>query len=92
MVRSYTTINSNINNPGNGNKVPKYLVKKGLGLGSTVGKILSREEIVNIDMSPGLKGIMVGLILSGGYLSLTNKQSKNAIFFLKQSLTHSLYM
>lgn len=63
MVRSYTTINSNINNTGNGNKVPKYLVKKGLGLGSTQGKILSREEIANIDMSPNIKAIMVGLIL-----------------------------
>ena len=41
-VRYYTTISSNINNPGKGNKVLKYLVKKGLGLGSTQGKILSR--------------------------------------------------
>ena len=92
MVRYYSTINSNINNNAVGNKDHKDLVLYGSRLRSTQGKRLTREEIANIGLSPGIKGIIVGLILSGGHLCLTTKESKNAIFRLKQSLTHSLYM
>ena len=63
----------------------------GMNLRSTVGIRFTYKELQIITFPNHIKGIMVGLILSDGYLS-KSPNSKNASLRFKQSLGHFKYL
>lgn len=62
----------------------------GKNLGSTVGGRLTRIQGNMVKLSKSMLGVLVGLILSDGYLNISNG-SKNARLGFKQSLEKSKY-
>ena len=53
---------------------------------------LTKQVSGMIKLPPYQKGILIGLILSYGWLRFASKISKNALLGFKQSLSHSEYV
>ena len=68
------------------------IVVWGSNLGSNVGKKLSKKELNMIQLSSENKGIIVGLLLSDGWLGFSNQRSKNTRLGLKQSFDNFNYV
>jgi len=77
--RKYSTTKTSVNN----------LVVWGTNLQSTVGERFSRKQLATVRLTPYTKGVIVGLILSDGWLIISN--SKNARLGFSQSGSHSEY-
>jgi hypothetical protein len=69
----------------------KSLVPWGDNLYSTVGIKLSQKELDMIKLSLFAKSVMIGLLLSDGYIVFSSR-SKHGRFGLTQSLAHSSYI
>jgi hypothetical protein len=82
-ARYYSTYTKKCNDTG--------LELWGRNLRSTVGIRFTYKELKIISLPSHIKGIMVGIILSDGYLS-KSQNSKNASLKFKQSLEHSKYL
>jgi len=52
---------------------------------------LTKQEREMMKFSPFQLSVMVGLILSDGYLAYSNNRAKTARFVFEQSLAHSQY-
>jgi len=61
-----------------------------LGIQSTVGEKFTRKELAMVKLPPYLESVIVGLLLSDGWLIISN--SKNARFGFKQALSNSAYV
>lgn len=72
---------------------PLSLVVGGKNLTSTVGMGRFTKQVRNmIELPPYQKSVILGLILSDGWLRFPSKTSKNVNLGLKQSLAHSDYI
>jgi ribosomal protein L33 len=70
----------------------KLLVIWGTNLSSTVRSgSLTKQEREMMKFSPFQLSVIVGLILSDGYLAYSNKRAKTARLVFEQSLAHSQY-
>jgi hypothetical protein len=69
----------------------KYIVVFGTNLQSTVGNKFTRKELAIIKLAPYQNSVIVGLILSDGWITFASKTNKNARLGLKQSLDHFQY-
>jgi len=67
----------------------KALVVRGTNLQSTVGMKFTRKQLATVRLPAYTKGVIVGLILSDGWLIISN--SKNARLGFAQSGDHSEY-
>ena len=63
----------------------------GSNLTSTVGIKLNRIQLAMVRLAPYQKSVIIGLILSDGWLRFTSR-STNALLGFKQSLAHSEYV
>ena len=68
------------------------LVPWGNNLESTIAKDIRPEERAMQVFPREIRGVLVGLLLSDGSLDKSQRTSVNAVFRLKQSLTHSLFV
>jgi len=68
----------------------KSLVVWGTNLQSTVGEKFTRKELTMVILTPYTRGVIVGLLLSDGWLIISN--SKNARLGFKQALSNSAYV
>lgn len=66
------------------------LVVWGTNLQLTVKERFSRKELAMLVLTPYIKGVVVGLILSDGWL-IVNNTSINARLGFSQSVAHSVY-
>jgi hypothetical protein len=66
------------------------LVVWGTNLQLTVKERFSRKELAMVILTPYTKGVVVGLILSDGWL-IVNNTSTNARLGFSQSVAHSGY-
>lgn len=92
----------NITNSGNKNKLclakqtaenkNTALVVWGTNLTSTVGIRYSRTELADVKLPIYHRDVIVGLLLSDGYLRFANSRSKNVRLELTQSLDNSGYL
>lgn len=69
----------------------KSLVVWGTNLTSTVGLKFTRGQLAMVNLVFYTRDIIVGLLLSDGYLSFTNARSKNVRLGFKQSLANASY-
>ena len=69
----------------------KSLVNWGTNLSSTVGMKISKNELNNIKLPNYIKNVIIGILLSDGYIVFSAK-SKNGSLGLTQSLSHSNYI
>jgi len=70
----------------------KDLVIWGANLYSTVGIRFTQNELNMVKLPYFIKSVMIGLLLSDGYISFYGKRSKNGSLGLTQSLSHSGYL
>ena len=70
----------------------KSLVIWGTNLYSTVGIRFTQNELNMVKLPYFIKSVMVGLLLSDGYINFYGKRSKNGSLGLTQSLAHSGYL
>lgn len=68
-----------------------YLVLFGKILRSTVGERFTHKELAMIRLAPYPRNVIIGLILSDGWL-IFGSRSKNARLEFKQSLDHISYV
>ena len=68
------------------------LVLWGQNLTCTVGEKYTRAELAMVKLPINVRGVIVGLILSDGWLRFSNKRSTNALLGFKQSLIHFEYI
>lgn len=68
-----------------------YLVLFGKILKSTVGERFTHKELAMIRLAPYPRNVIIGLILSDGWL-IFGSRSKNARLEFKQSLDHISYV
>jgi len=86
-IRQFSTKSSNTNNTN------LSLVIWGTNLISTVGTGRFKKQVSNmIKLAPYQYNVIIGLLLSDGWLILASKTSKNARLGFKQSLEHSEYV
>jgi hypothetical protein len=57
-----------------------------------VGEKYSRKELAMVQLAPHKYSIIIGLLLSDGWLTFSNFRSQNARLGFKQSLSHSAYV
>jgi hypothetical protein len=69
----------------------KSIVVFGTNLTSTVGIKFTRTQLTIIKLAPYQKSVIIGLILSDGWLTIASKTSKNARLGFAQSVDHSKY-
>jgi LAGLIDADG DNA endonuclease family/LAGLIDADG endonuclease len=69
----------------------KALVVFGTNLQSTVGEKFTRKELAMIKLPSYQRGVVIGLLLSDGWLILSNSRSKNYRLGFSQSLAHLKY-
>ena len=70
----------------------KDLVIWGTNLYSTVGSRFTQNELNMVKLPYFIKSVMIGLLLSDGYINFYGKRSKNGSLGLTQSLAHSGYL
>jgi len=70
----------------------KKLVVWGTNLTSTVGEKFTRKELAMVKLAPYQYSVLIGLILSDGWLTFASKAHKNARLGFKQSLSNSAYV
>jgi hypothetical protein len=75
----------------NTNYKNKSLILLSSNLHSTVGMKLTQNELNMIKLPYFVKSVMIGLLLSDGYI-VSNTKSKNGRLGLTQSLSHSGYL
>jgi len=68
------------------------LVIFGSNLTSTVGIKLKKEQLAIVQLASFQKSVIIGLVLSDGWLRFASSRSKNALLGFKQSLDHSQYI
>lgn len=88
-------VNQNVVSKGKFHKedICKDLVLWGNNLGSTVGTgRLTKVEREMIKLAPLQFGVIIGLLLSDGWLTLSSEKSLNARLGFKQSLAQSTYV
>jgi len=68
------------------------LVVWGQNLPATIKERFSRAELAMVKLPINVRGVIVGLILSDGWLRFAYKRSTNALLGFKQSLIHSEYI
>jgi len=67
------------------------IVVFGTNLTSTVGIKFTRKQLAMVKLAPSPKGVIIGLLLSNGWLIFSSKASKNARLGFSQSAVHSKY-
>ncbi len=70
----------------------KKLVVWGTSLTSTVGERFSRKEFAMVELAPYQYSVVIGLLLSDGWIIFASKTNKNARLGFKQSLARSYYV
>lgn len=70
----------------------KSVVLFGKNLASTVGIKFSRTQLAMIRIAPYQYSVVIGLLLSDGWVIIASKTSKNARLGFKQSLAHFEYL
>jgi len=70
----------------------KSIVIWGINLQSTVGNKFTIEQLAMVQLAPYRHSVIIGLLLSDGWLTFASKTNKNARLGLKQSLDHSEYV
>ena len=70
----------------------KSLVVLGQNLTSTVGVKFTRKQLAMVQLAPYQYSIIIGLLLSDGWLFFSNVRSLNASLGFKQSKAHSVYV
>ena len=68
------------------------IVVFGTNLTSTVGIKLTRKQLAMVQLGPYQYGVIIGLLLSDGWLIFASKTNKNARLGFKQSLSHPGYV
>jgi len=68
------------------------LVLWGTNLSSTVGERFTRSQLSMVKLPLHIQSIMVGLILSDGWVIFDSTRSKNALLGFKQSVSHFSYL
>jgi len=69
----------------------KSVVVFGKNLTSTVGMRFSRTELAMVELAPYQHSVIIGLLLSDGWLTFASKTTKNARLGFQQSLYKSAY-
>lgn len=64
----------------------------GTNLTSTVGVKFTRTQLAMVQLAPYQYSVIIGLLLSDGWLRFASKTNKNALLGFKQSLSHSQYV
>ncbi len=70
----------------------KKLVVWGTNFTSTVGEKFTRKELAMVKLAPYQYSVLIGLILSDGWLTFASKTHKNARLGFKQSANHASYV
>lgn len=70
----------------------KSIVVFGTNLTSTVGIKFSRTQLAMVRLASYQYNVVIGLLLSDGWLIIASKRSKNARLGFKQSLDHASYV
>ncbi len=94
-IRQFSSKNVNafLSLAANDIKQTTSLVVWGVNLTSTVGMGRFTKQVREMIQLPNIqKSVVVGLILSDGWLRFPDKSSKNALIGFKQSLAHSDYV
>ena len=76
-------------------KVPaftKSIVIWGTNLTSTVGIKFTRKQLVMVQLAPYQYNVIIGILLSDGWLEFSSKANKNARWGFKQSLDKFAYV
>lgn len=68
------------------------IVVFGTNLTSTVGVKFTRTQLAMVQLAPYQYSVIIGLLLSDGWLRFASKTNKNALLGFKQSLSHSQYV
>lgn len=84
--RFYSVIKHNDENPLHTN-----LVLWGNNLSSTVGVRFSRSQLSLVKLPLYIRSVIVGLVISDGWIIFENKTSKNALLGFSQSGANSIY-
>jgi hypothetical protein len=75
-----------------GYEVDKSLVVWGTNLESTVGEKFTREQLAMVQLAPYQNSVIVGLVLSDGWLRFASVRSKNALLGFKQAADRASYV
>jgi len=87
-IRQFNTKKSSTNN-----NLSNSVVVWGINLTSQVGRgRITKQESNMIKLAPYQKSIIIGLLLSDGWLTIASKTTKNARLGFKQSLDRSTYV
>lgn len=90
--RSYSTYSKNRNSTSQISQ-EKSLVVWGQNLTSSVGKGRFTKAVSEmIQLTPYNKSVVVGLVLSDGWITSSTKSNKNSRLGIQQSLSHSRYL
>ena len=84
MSQGFQTLQKKITSGG--------IVVFGTNLTSTVGIKLTRKQLAMVQLGPYQYGVIIGLLLSDGWLIFASKTNKNARLGFKQSLSHPGYV
>ena len=76
---------NNVDNQLNITSERKDLVIWGTNLSSTVGVKYTRSQLAMVQIAPYHYSVIIGLILSDGWLIIGKTRSKNALLGFKQS-------
>ncbi len=74
-----------------GSKKELSLVVFGTNLTSTVGERFSRTQLAMVILAPYTRSVIVGLLLSDGWITFASKTNKNARLGFAQSADHAEY-
>ncbi len=75
-----------------GYELDKSLVVWGTNLRSTVGEKFTRKQLAMVQLAPYQYSVIVGLVLSDGWLRFASLRSKNALLGFKQSVDRASYV
>ena len=92
---TYTTaqyLTTNVINPWFITGQNKSLVVWGTNLTSTTGERFTLKQLALVDLAPYQFSVIVGLILSDGWLIFASKTNKNARLGFKQSVDRAAYV
>ena len=92
--RCFSTKNNTFQTSAKIQQMPQNtsLVVWGQNLSATVKERFSRTELAMVKLPINIRGVIVGLILSDGWLRFAYKRSTNALLGFKQSSIHSEYV
>ena len=92
--RCFSTKNNTFQTSAKIQQMPQNtsLVVWGQNLSATIKERFSRTELAMVKLPINIRGVIVGLILSDGWLRFAYKRSTNALLGFKQSSIHSEYV